>query len=61
MSAGDGDLDTRLAGLVPAERVQRHAPLAPFTTFKVGGPADWLVLAHRASEVRAALELTFEP
>ena len=26
----------------------RDAPLAPFTTFKVGGPADWLVLAQRA-------------
>ena len=25
------------------ERVRRDAPLAPFTTFKVGGPADWLV------------------
>ena len=35
--------------------MQRAALLAPFTTFKVGGPADWLVHAHRASEVRAAL------
>ena len=25
-----------------AERVSANAPLAPFTTFKVGGPADWL-------------------
>ena len=35
--------------------VQRSAPLAPYTTFKVGGPADWLVHAQRAAEVRAAL------
>ena len=35
-----------------AERVQRNAPLAPFTTFKVGGPADWLV--HRAARERGA-------
>ncbi len=35
--------------------MRRDAPLAPLTTFKVGGPADWLVLAQRASEVMAAL------
>jgi UDP-N-acetylmuramate dehydrogenase len=49
------DLGALLAGRLPAERVQRNAPLAPFTTFKVGGPADWLVLAQRADEVKAAL------
>jgi UDP-N-acetylmuramate dehydrogenase len=32
--------------------VQRDAPLAPLTTFRVGGPADWLV------EVRDEDELT---
>jgi UDP-N-acetylmuramate dehydrogenase len=36
--------------------IARHAPLAPFTTFKVGGPADWLLQAHSADEIRAALE-----
>jgi UDP-N-acetylmuramate dehydrogenase len=36
-------------------RVRRNAPLAPYTTFRVGGPADWLVLAQNADEVRAAL------
>jgi UDP-N-acetylmuramate dehydrogenase len=51
----DRDLADLLAAQVPPERVQRHAPLAPFTTFKVGGPADWLVLAHRADEVKAVL------
>jgi len=45
-----------LAAAVPAERLLQNAPLAPFTTFKVGGPADWLVLAQRASEVRAAFD-----
>lgn len=34
----------------------RDAPLAPYTTFRVGGPADWLVLARHADDVRAALE-----
>jgi UDP-N-acetylmuramate dehydrogenase len=51
----DRDLARLLADAIPSERVRRDAPLAPFTTFKVGGPADWLVLAQRASEVKAAL------
>ena len=50
-----GDLAALLAGRIPPERVQRNASLARFTTFKVGGPADWLVLAHRADEVKAAV------
>ena len=40
---------------IPFARVRRNAPIAPFTTFKVGGPADWLVLAQRAGEVKAAV------
>jgi UDP-N-acetylmuramate dehydrogenase len=50
-----GDFATLIATAVPPDRIQRDAPLAPFTTFKVGGPADWLVLAQRAGEVKAAL------
>jgi UDP-N-acetylmuramate dehydrogenase len=41
---------------VPAERLRQNAPLAPFSTFKVGGPADWLLLARDAREVRAGIE-----
>jgi UDP-N-acetylmuramate dehydrogenase len=40
---------------VLAPRVRRDAPLAPYTTFRVGGPADWLVLAQSVADVRAAL------
>lgn len=50
------DLAALLDGRIPAARVMRDAPLAPYTTFKVGGPADWLVLAQRADEARAALD-----
>lgn len=39
---------------IPADRVAGQAPLAPFTTFKVGGPADWLVQARNAADVRCA-------
>ena len=49
------DFAAALAGAIPSDRVQRDASLAPFTTFRVGGPADWLVLARGASDVRAAL------
>jgi len=49
------DVAAQLASIVRPEQVQRNAPLAPFTTFKVGGPADWLIRAQRASEVSAAL------
>jgi len=49
------DFAAGLGGAIPPDRIVRDAPLAPYTTFKVGGPADWLVLAFRASEVKAAI------
>jgi UDP-N-acetylmuramate dehydrogenase len=36
-------------------RACREAPLAPFTTFKVGGRADWLIGASSAEEVCRAM------
>lgn len=53
--AAGADFATRLTGAIPADRVRRDAPLAPFTTFKVGGPADWLVIAASAADVKAAI------
>src|SRR5437763_586188 len=50
----------RLAGLIAPERVLPNAPLAPYTTFKVGGEADWLVLARRAADVTHALTVARE-
>jgi UDP-N-acetylmuramate dehydrogenase len=35
--------------------VREQAPLAPLTTFKVGGPADWLIDASGAETVRHAV------
>jgi UDP-N-acetylmuramate dehydrogenase len=40
---------------VSADRLLANAPLAPYSTFKVGGPADWLLLARGAADVRAGL------
>jgi UDP-N-acetylmuramate dehydrogenase len=51
------DPGARLIATFGAERVHRNAPLAPFTTFKVGGPADWLVELNRSGEVEQAIAI----
>jgi UDP-N-acetylmuramate dehydrogenase len=43
--------ETGLKTCLTDEQVARGVPLAPMTTFKVGGPADWFI------EIRAAEEL----
>jgi UDP-N-acetylmuramate dehydrogenase len=35
--------------------VRRDVPLAPFTTFKVGGPADFLLQVSRSTDLKAAV------
>jgi FAD/FMN-containing dehydrogenase len=40
-----------------AERVGRAVPLAPFTTFKVGGPADLLIETQNSDEIIRAVKL----
>ena len=39
------------------EQVHRDAPLAPLTTFKVGGTADWLVTVHGGEALRKAVAI----
>ena len=43
-----------------SDRVRRDVPLAPFTTFKVGGPADWFLETHSADETVRALGIAAE-
>ena len=38
-----------------AERVREREPLAPYTTFKIGGPADLFVEVQSADELAAAV------
>ena len=45
-----------LAAIVGAERVSADAPLAPFTTFGVGGPADWLVDVRSVEELQRVVQ-----
>jgi UDP-N-acetylmuramate dehydrogenase len=40
-----------------AGRVRSRVPLAPFTTFRVGGPADWLIETRTSDEIVTALTL----
>lgn len=49
-------LQSQLEAIVGRDRVRKHAPLAPLTTFKVGGPADWLVEVRSASELEDVLK-----
>jgi len=50
------DLSTRLRGEF-GNRARANAPLAPLTTFKVGGPADWLVDLHTPTELKTVAVL----
>jgi UDP-N-acetylmuramate dehydrogenase len=49
------DIEDELCRIVGRERVSRGASLASLTTFKVGGPADWLVTAGTGADVRAVV------
>lgn len=51
------DIASRLTAAFGAEHVRANAPLAPLTTFKVGGSADWLVDVHGGEALRAAVAI----
>ena len=51
------DLGSQLEQLFGADRVRRDVPLAPMTTFKVGGPADVFVETHSEEELIDALKI----
>lgn len=51
------DLGRSLARAFGRDRPRARAPLAPLTTFKVGGPADWLLEVHDTAELQLALSI----
>jgi UDP-N-acetylmuramate dehydrogenase len=51
------DFGAALRATFGAARVMEQVPLAPYTTFRVGGPADWLVEPRSGDEILAALRL----
>lgn len=46
---------TRALADVCGGRLQRDVPLAPFTTFRIGGPADYFLEARTADELSEAI------
>ncbi|HVC20692.1 MAG TPA: UDP-N-acetylmuramate dehydrogenase [Vicinamibacterales bacterium] len=58
--AGADRLDARLVEVFGPGRVARRVPLAPLTTFRVGGAADWLLETRTEAELRTALALARE-
>lgn len=57
---GSARFDAALVDLFGPDRVGRDVPLARFTTFKVGGPADWLVEPGTSDETAGALRLAHD-
>jgi UDP-N-acetylmuramate dehydrogenase len=53
----DSDEFFRALTAIFGDRARRDVPLAPFTTFRVGGPADWLVEPRSSDEIVSALKL----
>jgi UDP-N-acetylmuramate dehydrogenase len=51
------DFEQTLRETFDPGRVHVDAPLAPLTTFKVGGPADWLLETRTSDEIVAAIQL----
>jgi UDP-N-acetylmuramate dehydrogenase len=54
------DIESVLAATAGVQSVRRNAPLAPLTTFKVGGPADWLIDVHDAAAVEPVIAIARE-
>lgn len=56
----DIDIGGRLEAAFGAGHVRRDTPLAPLTTFRVGGPADWLVDLHQGDGLVLAIAIARE-
>lgn len=52
-----GQPDRNLREALGEARVHRNLPLAPLTTFRVGGSADWYVQVRGADEIRRIMAI----
>lgn len=50
-------ISEQLQKIIPAPRLMVNTSLAPYTTFKIGGPADYLILPANVEEVVGVLQL----
>lgn len=53
-------IEDLLERVVPKDRILLHEPLAKYTTFKIGGPADILALPHSLEELSAIVRALYE-
>jgi UDP-N-acetylmuramate dehydrogenase len=53
------DFEARLRAAF-GDRLQSNVPLAPLTTFRVGGPAEWLIETRGRHELVTALRLAHD-
>lgn len=60
MTATQTEQIAALEAALPRGRLQRDVPLAPLTTFRIGGPADFFYEPRSAEELVEALLLTRE-
>jgi UDP-N-acetylmuramate dehydrogenase len=60
MTAKLSSIESALDEALGVGRVERSVPLAPMTTFKIGGPADYLFRARTEEELVRALQLARE-
>ncbi|HKB11263.1 MAG TPA: UDP-N-acetylmuramate dehydrogenase [Vicinamibacterales bacterium] len=52
--------DAAVRAACGADRLQSDVPLAPFTTFHVGGPAQWLIETRTSDEIVAVLRIAWD-
>jgi UDP-N-acetylmuramate dehydrogenase len=60
MAAAIGIADLQAALEAKGLMVQREVPLSGYTSFRIGGPADLLVVAHTVGELASAVALARE-
>ncbi len=53
--SSESRIPAELIARLGASRVRRDTPLAPFTTFRIGGPADYFYAARSADELHDAI------
>src|SRR5713226_4647372 len=51
------DFEAELRRAFGPSRIKQEVPLRDFTTFRVGGPAEWLLETRSGDEIVAALAL----
>jgi UDP-N-acetylmuramate dehydrogenase len=51
------DFAAEMRAAFGADRLRANAPLAALTTFRVGGPADWLIETKTSREIEVALAI----